>query len=281
MACGYAIRDRYLGEKMSEVVRVKLPGGDCVALEVESIESERRDAPLMVFLHEGLGSAGAWGDWPRALCAAAGCRGLVYSRCGYGHSQALPQATGGWPVDYMEREARIILPSLFAALGIDPASERPLIFGHSDGGTIALMYAAAFPQQVGALVVAAPHVFAEDIARERIGRLQASWGDGRLAERLARIHDDPEGVFMGWSGCWLAPGFRNWDISAGLDSIACPVLAVQGAQDQFGTLEQLERIKRHVPHAELLVLDDCRHVPHEEQPQAVLDAAVAFLARRR
>lgn len=260
-------------------VVVKLPEGESVALEVGLIASERRDAPLMVFLHEGLGSAEAWDDWPQALCAAAGCRGLVYSRRGYGRSQAMAPAAEGWPVDYMEREAQVVLPALFAALGIDPARERPLIFGHSDGGTIALMYAAAFPQQVGALVVAAPHVFVEDVARERIGRLQASWGDGRLAERLARIHDDPEGVFKGWSGCWLAPGFRDWDISAGLDRITCPVLAVQGAQDQFGTLEQLERIKRHVRQAELLVLDDCRHVPHEEQPQAVLDAAVSFLAR--
>jgi pimeloyl-ACP methyl ester carboxylesterase len=266
---------------MSEAVRVKLPDGGSVALEVELIASERTDAPLMVFLHEGLGSAGAWDGWPQALCAAAGCRGLVYSRCGYGRSQALPLAPGGWPVDYMEREARVVLPALFDALAIDAGCERPLIFGHSDGATIALLYAAAFPQRVGALIVAAPHVVVEDIARERIGRLQASWGDGRLAERLARLHDDPEAVFKGWSGCWLAPGFRDWDISADLDSITCPVLAVQGAQDQFGTLEQLERIKRHVPQAELLVLDDCRHVPHEEQPQAVLDAVVAFLSRHR
>jgi pimeloyl-ACP methyl ester carboxylesterase len=262
-------------------IEVKLPDGGTVALEVESIASERRDARLMVFLHEGLGSAAAWGDWPRTLCAAAGCRGLVFSRWGYGRSQALPPAAQGWRPDYMEREARILLPALFDALAIDPGRERPLIFGHSDGATIALLYAAAFPQRVGALIVLAPHVVAEEIARARIARLRADWGDGRLAQRLGRLHDDPAGVFMGWSGCWLAPGFADWDISAGLDSIACPVLAVQGAQDQFGTLAQLDRIKRHVPQAELLILDNCRHVPHEEQPQAVLDAVLSFRARAR
>jgi pimeloyl-ACP methyl ester carboxylesterase len=262
-------------------IDVTLPDGSTVALEFESIASELPDAPLMVFLHEGLGSAAAWGDWPRTLCAASGCRGLLFSRRGYGRSQALPPAAHGWPIDYMEREARIMLPALFDALSIDPARDRPLIFGHSDGGTIALLFAAAFPQHVGALIVAAPHVFTEDIARERIARLRAGWADGKLAGRLARIHDDPEGVFMGWSGCWLSAGFAGWDISAGLDSIACPVLAVQGAQDQFGTLAQLERIGRHVRRAELLILDDCRHVPHEEQPQAVQGGVLSFLARHR
>jgi pimeloyl-ACP methyl ester carboxylesterase len=260
-------------------ITIKLPDGSVTALEMAWIASERRNAQLMVFLHEGLGAAAAWGDWPRALCAAAGCRGLVFSRRGYGRSQALPPAPHGWPVDFMEREARIVLPALFEALGIDPAAERPLVFGHSDGATIALLYAAAFPQCAAALVVVAPHVFTEDIARERIGRMRASWSDGKLAAHLAHIHDDPAGVFMGWSGAWLGSAFSDWNMFAALDRIACPVLAVQGAQDQFGTLAQLEQVDRHVPRAELMVLDDCRHVPHEEQPQAVLDAVVSFLAR--
>jgi pimeloyl-ACP methyl ester carboxylesterase len=262
-----------------ESITAGLPDGGAATLEVEWIASERRDARLMVFLHEGLGAVAAWGDWPRALCAAAGCRGLVFSRRGYGRSQALPPAPDGWPLDYMEREAHIVLPALFAALDIDPARERPLVFGHSDGATIALLYAAAFPLCAGGLIVAAPHVFAEDIARQRIGRMRARWGDGKLAAHLARIHDDPAGVFMGWSGAWLAPAFSGWDISAVLARIACPVLAIQGAQDQFGTLAQLERIDRDVRRAELVILDDCRHAPHEEQPQAVLDAVVSFLAR--
>lgn len=253
--------------------------GRTVSIEYEWIAEDRRDAPLVVFLHEGLGSAAMWGPWPRALCEASGCRGLVFSRYGYGNSSRRPDSERGWPADYMEREAREHLPALFDALGIDAARERPAIFGHSDGATIALLYAAAFPQHVRAAVVLAPHVFTEQVARERIARQRANWDDGRLAAHLARLHGDPEGMFKGWSECWLSSGFRSWNVAGAIEGIACPLLAVQGRQDQYGTLEQLWEIRRRVPHAELLVLDDCRHVPHEEHPGAVLDAAAAFLAR--
>lgn len=258
---------------------IALEGQD-VTIEYEWVAGARSGAPLIVFLHEGLGCAAMWGDWPRALCAATGCRGLVFSRYGYGHSQARPASGPGWPVDYMEREAREHLPALLEAVGIDAARERPVIFGHSDGATIALLYAAAFPQHVRAAVVLAPHVFTEEVARERIARLRASWDDGRLAAHLASLHGDPVGVFNGWSGCWLSAAFRNWNVAGALDSIACPLLAVQGRQDQYGTLEQLYEIQRRVPHAELLILDDCRHVPHEEHPAAVLGAVAAFLGRQ-
>lgn len=249
-------------------------------LEYEWIAAERKDAPLIVFLHEGLGSAAMWGEWPRALCTATGCRGLVYSRYGYGHSQKRADSAQGWPVQYMEREAREHLPALFDALGIDAARERPVIFGHSDGATIALLYAAAFPGHLRAAVVLAPHIFTEQVARERIARLRATWDDGRLVAHLASLHDDPEAVFKGWSGCWLSPAFVTWNVAGAIESIACPLLAVQGRQDQYGTLEQLYEIQRRVPHAELLILDDCRHVPHEEQPGAVLDAVAALLERK-
>jgi pimeloyl-ACP methyl ester carboxylesterase len=253
--------------------------GQAVTLEYEWIAGEREGAPLIVFLHEGLGSAAMWGGWPRALCEAAGCRGVVFSRYGYGHSQVRPASEDGWPVDYMEREARLHLPALFEALGIDCARERPVIFGHSDGATIALLYAAAFPRHPGAVVVLAPHVFTEPVARERIARLQANWHDGRLASHLAKLHADPTGVFNGWSQCWLSPAFSGWNVAAAIESIESPLLAIQGRQDQFGTLAQLEEIQRRVPQAELLVLDDCRHVPHEEHPAAVLAAVTGFLAR--
>lgn len=248
-----------------------------ITLEYEWIAAERNDAPLIVFLHEGLGSAAMWGEWPRALCTATGCRGLVYSRYGYGHSRQRPDSAQGWPVDYMEREAREHLPALFDALGIDAARERPVIFGHSDGATIALLYAAAFPGHLRAAVVLAPHVFTEQVARERIARLRANWEDGRLAAHLASLHGDPEGVFNGWSLCWLSPAFGSWNVAALIEGVGCPLLAVQGREDQYGTLEQLHEIQRRVPHAELLILDNCRHVPHEEQPGAVLDATAAFL----
>ena len=253
--------------------------GQAVTLEYEWIAGQRESAPLIVFLHEGLGSAAMWGEWPRTLCAAAGCRGLVFSRYGYGHSQARPASDEGWPADYMEREARVNLPALFEALGIDAARERPVILGHSDGATIALLYAAAFPQHPGAVVVLAPHVFTEQVARDRIARLRANWHDGRLAARLASLHDDPAGVFNGWSMCWLSPSFSCWNVAGAIENIESPLLAIQGRQDQFGTLEQLEEIRRRVPRAELLVLEDCRHVPHEEHSDAVRAAVVAFLAR--
>lgn len=253
--------------------------GQAVTLEYEWIAGGRESAPLIVFLHEGLGAAALWGDWPRTLCAAAGCRGLVFSRYGYGHSQVRPASEDGWPVDYMEREARVHLPALFAALGIDAARERPVLFGHSDGATIALLYAAAFPQHPGAVVVLAPHVFAEQVARGRIARLQASWHDGRLASHLAKLHDDPTGVFNGWSKCWLSPAFSGWNVAQTIESIESPLLAIQGRQDQFATLGQLDEIQRRVPQAELLVLEDCRHAPHQEHSGAVLDTVTAYLAR--
>jgi pimeloyl-ACP methyl ester carboxylesterase len=259
---------------MLQRVLIEPPGGP-IELEAELICSGAR---LIVFLHEGLGSAASWGDWPRTLCAAAGCRGLVFSRYGYGRSQRRPPGQA-WPSDYLGIEAREHLPALLHALAIDPAREGPILFGHSDGATIALQYAAAFPQAAAAVIVLAPHLFAEPIARARIEQMRQAWQDGRLRARLAQLHDDPERVFMGWSGCWLAPAFRGWSISDTLAAIRCPTLAIQGTLDQYGTLDQLVELQRRVPHAELLALEGCRHVPHEEQAEAVRDAVVAFLSR--
>lgn len=246
-----------------------------IFIEAESIGAGAR---LIVFLHEGLGAAAGWGDWPRTLCAACGCRGLVFSRYGYGRSQGRP-AGRAWPPDYLGIEAREHLPALLRALAIDPLRDPPILFGHSDGATIALQYAAAFPQAAAAVVVLAPHLFLEKVAYASISRLRQRWPEGRLRARLARLHDEPEQVFMGWSGCWLTPAFEKWDIGATLTAITCPTLAIQGTLDQFGTLEQLAQLQRWVPHAGLLTLDGCRHVPHEEQPDTVRAAVAAFLAR--
>jgi pimeloyl-ACP methyl ester carboxylesterase len=251
-------------------------GGGTIELEVELIGADRAGARLMVFLHEGLGSLAGWGDWPRMLCDATGCRGLVFSRYGYGRSQTRPLP---WPDDYLEREAHNHLPALFEALGIDARVDRPILFGHSDGDTIALQYAAAFPQAVEAIIVLAPHLFAEEIAHARIAQMRTAWGDGRLRNWLKQWHVDPDGVFMGWSGCWLSPQFECWDIGGSLATVRCPTLAVQGMLDQYGTLAQLDEIRHQVPHAQLLVLDACRHIPHEDQPDAARDAVVAFLSR--
>jgi pimeloyl-ACP methyl ester carboxylesterase len=140
--------------------------------------------------------------------------------------------------------------------------------------TIALQYAAAFPSAVAAVIVLAPHLFVEPVARARIAQLRDRWADDRLRTRLAQLHDDPDGVFKGWSGCWLDPAFAHWRISTLLVSIACPALAIQGTLDQYGTLEQLADPQRYVPQAELLALKGCRHVPHEDHPEVVLEAVV-------
>lgn len=246
------------------------------ALEFAWIAPERGDAPLIVFLHEGLGSLAIWEDWPQRLCDAAGCRGLVFSRYGYGHSsQRPPQHV--WPSDYLTREARDNLPALFAALGIDPARDKPVLFGHSDGGTIALQYAASYPQAVAGVISVAAHVFIESIGRARICHLRTAWHTGGLREKLAHLHDNADGVFNGWTRLWLSPEFQAWNITAELGAISCPLLAVQGRQDQYGTLAQLDAIKRHVPQTELLILEACRHIPHLDQPQALLDGSLHFL----
>ncbi len=259
---------------MLQRVLIDAAGGP-IELEAELIGSGAR---LIVFLHEGLGALAGWGDWPRTLCAAAGCRGLVFSRYGYGRSQRRPPGQA-WPSDYLGIEAREHLPALLHALAIDPAREAPILFGHSDGATIALQYAAAFPQAAAAVIVLAPHLFAEPIARAKIEQLRQGWHDGRLRAKLEQLHDDPDQVFMGWSGCWLAPAFQGWSISDTLAAIRCPTLAIQGTLDQYGTLEQLAELQRRVPRAELLTLEGCRHVPHEEQAETVRDAVVAFLSR--
>jgi pimeloyl-ACP methyl ester carboxylesterase len=247
-----------------------------IELEIERISPERTSAPLIVFLHEGLGSIAMWGDWPDRLCEATGCRGLVFSRYGYGNS-ALRTMGQKWPIDYMEQEATDILPALFEVLGIDVAIDKPILFGHSDGGTIALLHAAAFPSSVAAIVTVAPHVFVEEIGMARIAHLRQTYATGKLRGKLRPFHRDPDSVFRGWSDLWLSEEFRSWSITGLLPAIACPVLAVQGEQDQYGTLEQVYAIQRLVPQTQLVILDDCRHVPHQDQPQTLLNAVAAFV----
>lgn len=247
-----------------------------IELETRWIAREHADAPLIVFLHEGLGSIAIWEDWPDRFCAATGCRGLVYSRYGYGGSTRRP-AGEPWPFDYLEREARLALPALFAALNIDSARDKPILFGHSDGASIALLHAAAFPDSVRAMIVAAPHLFVEDIARARIEQVREVYRAGSLRDKLAAQHADPDTVFWGWSDLWLNPEYREWNISTLLSRISCPVLGVQGREDQYGTLEQLYELKRRVPQTELLIIEQCRHVPHQDQPQVVLENGVRFL----
>jgi len=226
--------------------------------------------PVVVFLHEGLGSVALWKDFPERLCRAAGLRGLVFSRQGYGRSTPRPNDER-WPVDFMQRQAWDVLPALFAQLGI----ERPWLFGHSDGGSIALLYAVRFP--VSGLVVVAPHIMVEDVSVASIAQARAAYVQGALRERLARFHDDVDSAFWGWNDAWLDPAFRAWDIRAHLPSIAAPLLAIQGADDDYGTLEQINGIARLAPQTRLLVLPDCGHSPHRDQAGRLIEEAARFM----
>jgi pimeloyl-ACP methyl ester carboxylesterase len=231
--------------------------------------------PLIVFLHEGLGSLAMWKDFPARLCDAVGARGLVFSRPGYGRST--PRATDErWAPGFMHRQAHEVLPALFDALRIDAA--QAWLFGHSDGGSIALLYAAKFPL-AGAIVVA-PHILVEDISVASIEQARIAYERGKLREGLAKYHDDPDSPFWGWNGIWLDPAFRSWSIENEIESIRCPLLAVQGVDDEYGTLEQIRGIARRVPQTELLALPACGHSPHRDQPEALIAAVAAFTAAR-
>jgi pimeloyl-ACP methyl ester carboxylesterase len=248
-------------------------GGRWVRIEHEWIGAERRDRPLLLFLHEGLGSRSMWRDFPRLLCDAAGLRGLVYSRPGYGRST--PRAADErWRPDFMHRQADELLPALRRALGI----EAPVwLLGHSDGGSIALLHAAHFPAAVAGLVVMAPHLFVEDVAIDSIRRAREVFLGTDLPQRLARHHDDVGSAFWGWNDIWLDPAFRDWNIEAELAQIRCPLLAIQGVDDEYGTLEQVRRIRRLRPATRLLELGECGHSPHRDQPARVVAAIAAFV----
>ena len=230
--------------------------------------------PALVFLHEGLGCAALWRDFPDRAAAATGAAALVYSRLGYGGS-SLP-AGGAFPLDYMHVEAERRLPAVLAALGI----ERPVLVGHSDGGSIALIHAGAYPDAVAGLVLMAPHVFVEDCSIRAIAEARRAFDKDGLDRRLARWHRDAAGTFDAWNLAWLDPRFRDWNIENCLPAVTAPVLAFQGEADPYGTRAQTDRIAAQVSGpADIVLLPDCGHAPWREAGQTVLPAMTAFAAR--
>src|SRR6266705_286765 len=227
-----------------------------VAIQGRKLEVLRiagADAPTLVFLHEGLGSVAMWRDFPQKAAAATGCAAVVYS-----HVEALE-----------------VLPELLERLGVG----EPVLVGHSDGGSIALIYA-AMSDSVKGLVVMAPHVFVEDISVRSIAEAKAAFEGTDLAEKLGRYHADAAKTFRGWNDIWLHPDFRSWNIEEVLPRIHCPMLAIQGFDDEYGTMAQLEAIAKQTGGPiELLRLADCRHSPHRDQPAVVLEAMASFIAR--
>jgi len=248
-------------------------GGRPVRIEYEWVGAGAR---TIVFLHEGLGSRAMWRDFPAKLCAALGMRGLVYSRPGYGKSTPR-DSDERWAPDFMHRQAHEVLPAVLDALAL---REPVWLYGHSDGGSIALLFAARFPERAAGLVVAAPHIFVEDLSVESIEKARLAYLETDLRDRLARYHDDVDSAFWGWNDIWLHPPFRDWSIEGEIGSIRAPLLAVQGIDDEYGTMAQIRGIARQVPHARLLELAGCGHSPHRDQPEALIRAAVEFAGSR-
>ena len=247
-----------------------------VQVEYQWIASKSTSAPLMVFLHEGLGSRAMWKDFPRKLCEVAGCRGLVYSRPGYGRSTPRAQDEN-WGPDFMHRQAHAVLPALFEALDVDTEVAPPWLFGHSDGASIALLYAARFPSRVAGVIALAPHILVEDLSITSIEAARQAYLHTNFRQRLARYHEDLDSAFWGWNRIWLHPAFRDWSIERDIASIRCPLLAIQGLDDAYGTLKQIHGIARHVLQTVLLELPDCGHAAHQDQPGRVMAAATEFI----
>lgn len=265
------------GEMSSELVRIPFDGRQ-IDIECQWLRPDRMRRPLVVFLHEGLGSISMWRDFPRQVCEAGDFRGLVFSRYGYGRSTARP-AEEKWGVDFMHRQAREALPALFDALDIGPGRRhgRPWLLGHSDGGSIALIYGASFPDAVDGLTVLAPHIVVEDLSVHSIAATRETYLGTDLRARLARHHHDVDSAFWGWNDIWLNPDFRRFDLRPLLADIRCPVLAVQGEDDEYGTMAQIEGIHRYAPQTVLLKLARCGHSPHRDQTGALTAASAAFI----
>ena len=247
--------------------------GRDVQVEYQWIGPERVEAPLLVFLHEGLGSVAMWKDFPEQLCTAGGFRGLVFSRPGYGRSTPR-DPDERWGVDFMHRQAQEVLPALLQALGV---SEAPWLFGHSDGASIALLYAASFPESVSGLVLLAPHIFVEDVTIANIELARTAYETTDLPHKLGRYHDNVDSAFWGWNHIWLDPAFRTWNIEAELSAVRSPVLAVQGLDDEYGTLAQIRGIAGRVPGTRLLELAACAHSPHRDRPGDVIAETVDLI----
>jgi pimeloyl-ACP methyl ester carboxylesterase len=263
-----------------------------VQLEVQRIAGSAVLAPI-VFLHEGLGSVAMWRDFPNQVCTATGRAGLVYSRRGYGQSDAVPavrspahtldgQSAGRLLPNYMHHEAWEVLPALLAECGID----KPVLLGHSDGATIALLYASRYPTT--ACVAMAPHLFVEDVSLRSIEAARVAYESNDLRSKLARFHADVDCAFWQWNDVWLSQGFRSFDIVADCAQITCPLLGIQGHDDAYGTMAQLDALDsdflrkkglqpNRILREQLLKIERCGHSPHRDQCAVVTAAVAKFL----
>lgn len=242
-----------------------------VRLEYRLLE-ENQPGPTLVFLHEGLGSVDLWKDFPQEVARAAGSPALVYSRRGYGRSDPLDSPR---TPRFLYDEATITLPLLLEELGV----EHPILIGHSDGASIALIYAGASPGAQG-VVAMAPHVFVEPETQSAARALEESFLSGDMAEKMSRYHRDPAATFYGWFDIWRSPEFRDWNIEDVLGKITCPVLVIQGADDEYGTVAQVEAVESGIPGpVQRLWLEGCGHSPYRDRPDEVRSVIVGFVTR--
>lgn len=244
---------------------------DGVGLETRWIGPGPGDAPTIVMLHEGLGSVKRWGDWPDRLAHATGCGVFLYSRAGYGWSDPV---TIPRPLDYMEDEALRVLPKILAAIGF----ERGMLLGHSDGASIATIYAGGVEDfRIRGLALLAPHFFVEDLSVASVAKVRDQYRTGDLRDRLARYHGDVDVAFRGWNDAWLDPKFRAWDIRDAVGYIRVPILIVQGSADEFGTRAQITAAEEeaYCP-VEVIWLEGVNHAPYLDAPDQTLAAAADF-----
>jgi pimeloyl-ACP methyl ester carboxylesterase len=241
-------------------------------IEYAAIPGDAGLRPTLVFLHEGLGSVALWRDFPRKVARRLNAPAFLYSRFGYGASDGLK---AGRTPRFMHEEALQVLPALLDQLRI----ERPVLVGHSDGASIALIHAAAAARPVRGIVCLAPHVFVEPVCVDSIAKVRRSYFETDLRQRLAKYHARVDDAFLGWADVWLRPEFLAWSIEDLLPRIEQPLLLIQGREDEYGTLAQLDRIESRVKGpTSRLILSDCGHSPHRDQEAAALDAIVAFVS---
>lgn len=240
-------------------------------LEFRWIEPTATDRPTLVFLHEGLGSIAQWKTFPDTVAADSGCGALLYSRYGFGQSDPLAERRD---VDYLSHEALVVLPAVLAARGIVD----PMLIGHSDGATIALLYASDSRWTTRAIVTEAPHVFVEDAGLRGIARARDDYREGDLRRKLGKYHRDVDAMFNGWAETWLRPEFRSWNMESRLPGVRCPVLLIQGLDDPYGTTAQLDAITRQVSGpVNVMLLHKCAHTPHVEREGQVREAIGRFI----
>ncbi|MDT8324971.1 MAG: alpha/beta hydrolase [Bacteroidota bacterium] len=266
-----SMQPRIMEKKMHVTVR---DAGLYVTLYAHINEHPGEQRATLVFLHEALGSVGQWKSFPYELCRASACDGIVYDRKGHGKSSPMTAPRG---LDFYREEATEYLPGLLAALNV----RRPLLVGHSDGATIALTHAALFPGQCVGVISEAAHVIIEDVTVQGIREAKQLFMNTDLREKLMRYHGEKtDAVFAAWADTWLDPGLKDWDMLEVLERVTCPVLVVQGENDQYGSRRQVDLIDQHVAgSSELLWLEDCGHVPHLQARARVLAAMTDFIRR--